>query len=53
MPQNQINDIDETACLTADFDRHHALILSFKEKISALQAKFQSYNLFLLNIDFY
>ena len=26
MPQNQINDIDETACLTADFDRHHALI---------------------------
>ena len=26
MPQNQINDIDETACVTADFDWHHALI---------------------------
>ena len=26
MPQNQINDIDETASVTADFDRHHALI---------------------------
>ena len=26
MPHNQINDIDETTCVTADFDRHHALI---------------------------
>ena len=53
MPQNQINGVDETANVTVGFDRHNALIWSFKAKISAFQGELQSYNLFLLNIDFY
>ena len=50
MPQNQINGVDETANVTVGFDRHNALIWSFKTKISAFQGELQSYNLFLLNI---
>ena len=34
MPQNQINGVDETANVTVGFDRHNALIWSFKAKIS-------------------
>ena len=51
MQNNQINGVDETA--TIGFDWHNALILTFKAKFSAFQGKFQSYNLFLLNINFY
>ena len=53
MPQNQINGVDETANVNVGFDWHNALIWSFKAKISAFQGELQSYNLFLLNIDFY
>ena len=44
MPQNQINGVDETANVTVGFDRHYALIWSFKVKISAFQGELQSYN---------
>ena len=46
MPQNQINGVDKTASDIIGFDRHNALIWSFKAKISAFQGEFQSYSLF-------
>ena len=45
MPQNQINGVDETSNVSVGFD------IWFQ--ISAFRGELQSYNLFLLNIDFY
>jgi len=53
MLQNQINDVDEIAYVSIGFDRHNALIKSFKAETLAFQGKFGSNNHFVLFIGFY